>query len=119
MQFQIDKETYDVVILKKSKTNRLYVRVKDDLKIYVTTSRWTPNFYIKDFLEKNYDRIVKMINNQKKINENNDGFYYLGKKYETCYVDEGTVKLDDDKVYIKNGYNIDLWYKKEASKIFQ
>ena len=118
MQFQIDNQVYDVVVIKKKSTKRLYIRVKDDLKIYVTTSRWTPNFEIRSILEKNYDKIVKMIENQKKINKNNDGFNYLGKKYEIVYVDEGTVRIDGDKVYIKRGYDIDNWYKKEAKKLF-
>jgi predicted metal-dependent hydrolase len=119
MQFQIDNQVYDVVVIKKKSTKRLYIRVKDDLKIYVTTSRWTPNFEIRSILEKNYDKIVKMIENQKMINKNNDGFNYLGKKYEIVYVDEGTVRIDGDKVYIKRGYDIDNWYKKEAKVLFQ
>ena len=60
-----------------------------------------------------------MIKTQEIINKNNEGFYYLGKKYEVVNTTSGTVRLDGDKVYIKEGYDIDLWYKKEAKKLFQ
>ena len=118
MQFIVDNQVYDVVVTKKN-TKRLYIRVKKDLKIYVTTSIWSTNHSIKKALEENYNGIVKMIDVQKKILENNDGFYYLGNKYEVNYVDEGTVRLDGDTAYIKKDYDIDKWYKKEALKVFQ
>ena len=119
MQFEVDNELYDVVIIRKSSTKGLYIRVKNDLKIYVTTSKWALKYEIRRALEKNYDKIVKMIDTQKKIIENNEGFYYLGKKYDICYVDNGTVKLDGNKAYIKEGYDVDKWYRKQAEVIFQ
>lgn len=119
MQLEVDGKKYDVVIIKKRDTRSLYIRVKPDMKIYVTTSKWTLDYVVKKEIQKNYDKIVKMIKRQETINKNNEGFYYLGKKYEICYVDEGTVKLDNDKVYIKKNYDIDLWYKKQAKQLFQ
>ncbi len=119
MEFIVDDKVYEVVIERKRSTKRIYIRVKDDLKIHVTTSMWTPNFEIKRLLENKYNRIVKMIEAQKIINKNNEGFNYLGKKYNIVYVDNGTIKLDGDTAYIKSGYNIDTWYKKEAKKLFQ
>ena len=119
MNFEVDGKIYDVVVIKKSNTKGLYIRVKPDLKIYVTTSKWSPNLVVKNALEKNYNKIVKMIKTQEIINKNNEGFYYLGKKYEVVYMKTGSIKIDGDKVYIKEGYDIDLWYKKEAKKLFQ
>ena len=119
MQLEVDGKKYDIVVIKKKDTRSLYIRVKPDMKVYVTTSKWILDFVIKKEIQKNYDKIVKMIKRQETINKNNEGFYYLGKKYDVIYVDEGTVRLDGDKAYIKNGYDIDVWYKEQAKKIFQ
>ena len=49
MQIEIDGIVYDVIIEKKNNKNT-YLRVKEDLNIYVTTSYLTPNFAIKKFI---------------------------------------------------------------------
>ena len=46
MQIEIDGIIYDVFIEKKNNKN-MYLRVKEDLNIYVTTNYFTPNFTIK------------------------------------------------------------------------
>ena len=60
-----------------------------------------------------------MIETQKRKNINNDGFYYLGKRYNIVYIDVRGIKLDEDNCYMKEGYDVDTFYKKEASKIFK
>ena len=119
MQFKINNEIYDVIIIRKRTTRNTYIRVKNDLKIYVTTNTFTLNMFIKDLLEKSYNEIAKMIETQKRKNVNNDGFYYLGKKYNVVYKDVRGVKLDDDNCYMKEGYDVDAFYKKEASILFK
>ena len=119
MQFKINNEIYDVIIIRKRTTRNTYIRVKNDLKIYVTTNTFTLNMFIKDLLEKSYNEIAKMIETQKRKNVNNDGFYYLGKKYNVVYKDVRGVKLDDDNCYMKEGYDVDVFYKKEASILFK
>ena len=119
MQFKINNEIYDVVIIRKRTTRNTYIRVKEDMKIYVTTNTFTLNMFIKDLLERSYNEIAKMIETQKRKNSNNDGFYYLGKRYNVVYKDVRGVKLDEDNCYMKEGYDVDTFYKKEASKLFK
>ena len=119
MQFKINNEIYDVIIIRKRTTRYTYIRVKNDLKIYVTTNTFTLNMFIKDLLERSYNEIAKMIETQKRKNSNNDGFYYLGKRYNIVYKDVRGIKLDEDNCYMKEGYDVDTFYKKEASKLFK
>ena len=119
MQFKVNNEIYDVVIIRKRTTRNTYIRVKEDMKIYVTTNTFTLNIFIKDLLEKSYNEIAKMIETQKRKNINNDGFYYLGKRYNIVYKDVRGIKLDEDNCYMKEEYDVDTFYKKEASKIFK
>ena len=60
MKYIIDNTEYEVVIIKKNNKNT-YLRVKEDLKIYVTTSAFTPKHYIKTLLDNNIETIKKMI----------------------------------------------------------
>lgn len=119
MQFKVNNELYDVVIIRKRTTKNTYIRVKDDLKIYVTTNTFTLNMFIKNLLEKSYNEIARMIETQKIKNSNNDGFYYLGKRYNIIYKDVKGIELDEDNCYMREDYDVDIFYKKEASKLFK
>ena len=119
MQVQIDNELYDVIITRKRNIKGTYIRVKDDLKIYVSTNMLYPNFMIKDLISKNYDNLVKMINEQKKRLSNNDGFFYLGKKYNIVYTDVKSISFDEENVYMNKDFNIDKWYKSKAEVLFK
>ena len=68
MKLEIDGIIYDVIIERKHIKNT-YLRVKEDLNIYVTTSYLMPNYLIKKFVKENVDFIRKQINKQEK-NEN-------------------------------------------------
>ena len=46
MTFNYNNEEYDIIIEKKNNKNT-YIRVKDDLKIYITTNKLVPKFMIK------------------------------------------------------------------------
>ena len=50
MKYRIDDTEYEVVVVKKNNKNT-YLRVKDDLKIYVTTSLFASKHYIKTLLD--------------------------------------------------------------------
>mgnify|MGYP003571584986 CR=1 FL=1 len=56
MKYKIDNIEYDVIIIKKNNKNT-YLRVKEDMKIYITTSRFTTKIYIKKLLDNNKDAI--------------------------------------------------------------
>ena len=49
---------YEIVIIKKNIKNT-YIRVKEDLKIYVTTNKYTKEKEIYKLIDNNYDGIIK------------------------------------------------------------
>ena len=65
MKYEINNEVYDVVIEKKNNKN-LYIRVKEDLTILVTTNYLTTKKQILDVLDQNQSYIMKMIEKRKK-----------------------------------------------------
>ncbi len=118
MQIKIDNELYDVIINRKRHIKGTYIRVKEDLKVYISTNMLFPNFMINDLLNKNYDNLVNMINNMKKKLNNNEGFFYLGKKYNIIYIDDKSISFDEDNVYMSKDFDIDKWYKSKAKVLF-
>lgn len=119
MVFTYDQKDYEVVIDKKRTNRNTYIRVKKDLVIYVTTNIFTRDRDIQKLLDENYQSVVKMIKNQYQKNKSNEGFHYLGKKYDTIYVDGIEFSLGDEKVFMSKSFNIDAWYKKQAKQIFR
>ena len=118
MKFTVDFKDYDVEIQRKVSNRNTYIRVKNDLKILVTTNTFTSDKAISKLLDENYSKVVKMIEAQLVKRENNQGFYYLGKKYDIVYVDYCDISFGDTKVFINKKLDIDKWYKKQAKKIF-
>lgn len=103
MDVVIDGNRYDVIIQRKRIKNT-YLRVKDDLSIYISTNYFVSKRDIENFIESNKDSIRMMLNKQIKKNNKKDDFYYLGKSYEVTNKEE----LE----------NVDKWYRKQAIKIF-
>lgn len=119
MKLNVDNEIYDIVIEKKKQNRNTYIRVKNDLTIFVTTNYLTTDKAISKLIEDNYDKVVKMIEAQKKKKENNEGVYYLGRKYEIVYVDYCDISFGEEKVFVNRKFEIDKWYKKQALTIFK
>ena len=65
MKYEINNEVYDVVIEKKNNKN-LYIRVKEDFTILVTTNYLTSKKQILDVLDQNQSYVLKMIEKRKK-----------------------------------------------------
>lgn len=119
MQMKFDDVLYDVVVEKKRTTKHTYIRVKEDLKIYVTTNIKADEEYLIEVLKHNYDSIHKMIKKQLHKEKEKEKFLYLGCEYEIIYTDKFDVSIGESKVYINKNIDIDKWYKKEAKKLFQ
>ena len=119
MYFKVQDELYEVEIVKKLTTRNTYIRVKDDLTIYVTTNTFVPDREIEKLLKNSINSIEKMINTKKKKEEYENNFYFLGKKYDIVYTTDGSVTLGSDKVFLDKRIDLDKWYKKEAVRIFK
>ena len=118
MKYIIDNKEYEVVIIKKNNKNT-YIRVKEDLKIYVTTSRLATKQYIKLLLDNNIDSIKKMIEEQTKQLKKKDYFYYLGEKYEVFIDDVEGIKFLDDAIFVESEKYLNKWLNKKIKELFQ
>ena len=119
MHIDINGNDVEVIIDKKISNKNTYLRVKKDLKLYVTTSIFTSDRKIKNIINENYKSLVNMYNKQLNKKESNDKFYYFGLIYDKCLVDGNQIKFGDNIAYIGSNVDIDKWYKKQANIIFQ
>lgn len=119
MYFRIDEKDYLVVIDKKKSTKNTYIRIKDDLTIYITTSIFTSNKSIEKLLDEKRDALSQMIECQQKKNQNNSDFHFLGKRYEIVYINEDKIIFGDKKVFLNKNIDLQKFYKREAKKVFK
>ena len=119
MKYYINNQEYDVVITKKNNKNT-YIRVKDDMKIYVTTNYFASKSYVKTLLDNNIDYLEKMLNKRKVQHEKESAFYYLGRIYDIILVSSfNGVEIVEDKIYAKDVKTLEKWYKKEIVELFK
>lgn len=119
MKVLIDGIVYDVIIERKNNKNT-YLRVKDDLNIYVTTSYLTPDFMIKKFVLNNKDFILKQMDKMEKRLDKKLEYYYLGNKIDVVIIN--TLKkttFENNTLYVKNKSEIEKWYKKQMKMVFK
>lgn len=119
MKFNYNNNSYEVIIEKKRSNKNSYIRVKDDLAVHITTPIYASNFYIKSLLRDNYNSICKMIDRILIKKKNNDGFFYLGKKYTIVHVEGKKIEFINDRVYIGNSCNVDNWFRNKAKILFK
>ena len=119
MKYKINNQEYDVVIIKKNNKNT-YIRVKEDMKIYVTTNYLVNKSYIKNILDNNIDYLKKMLSKRKQDQEKEESFYYLGNIYDIIYVSSiDNLEIVENKIYVKNSKELEKWYKKQIINLFQ
>lgn len=118
MKTIINNKEVEVIIERKRGNKNTYLRVKEDLNIYITTNYFTKDKEIEKIINENKSSIEKMILRQerKKINEEN--FLYLGRKYDIVYLNDSNLILGNDKVLMPKDFDLDKWYLKEAKKVF-
>ena len=118
MEFVLNGNVYEVVIIKKNNKN-LYIRVKEDMKIYVTCGYFTTKSTIKKVLEENKSSLQKMINKMHNEIKDSNKIFYLGQSYDII-IDSNvrSVTILDDKIYTKDKSMLDKWYKDEIIRIF-
>ena len=93
MEIELDNEIYNVQVERKRSTRNTYIRVKDNLDIYVTCNTLTSDRFIINLIHDNEKRIIKMINIVKKKKAKEEYFYYLGKKYDLVYLNKKVLLL--------------------------
>ncbi len=118
MDFLVDGKRLEVVITKKNGNKNTYLRVKDDLKIYVTTSSFVSDKKIRNILIENEKAIFNMYQKQVYKQELKKDFYYLGKKYDLVRINLKKVTLGENKIFIPEHFDLEKWLKKQASELF-
>ena len=118
MKYRIDNNDYEVVIIRKNNKNS-YIRVKSDLKIYVTTHFLLTKRQVKDLLERNHATLQTMVIKNRKNLEKDKKFYFLGKIYDIIIVPTySKIEMDSSRIYVKNETELNKWLRKEIEKIF-
>ncbi len=118
MKFEIDGISYEVVIEKKNNKNS-YIRIKDDLKIYVSASKWSTKKDIERMLRDNVDALKKMIQKKQAHLEKNNSFFYLGQSYDIIEVSiMDDIELEDGRIYTPSMKKLEKWYQKQIETVF-
>ena len=117
MKVEIDKHILEVFITKKRQKNT-YIRVKEDLNIYVTTNYFTTKEDILKLIENNKTSISRMITRQEKKQQSEKEFTYLGKKYNLVLINSKEVTLGLETILYNNSENLHKWLVKQANSIF-
>ncbi len=117
MNIRIHGEAYEVIVIKKRIKNT-YIRVKSDLKIYVSTGLFSSKKYIEELIINNESSIYKMIEREKKKIVKSNKFYYLGNEYNVIKVN--TFKkpiIDGNNIFVKDEKARDKFLFDEARRI--
>ena len=117
MKVEIDKHILEVFITKKRQKNT-YIRVKEDLNIYVTTNYFTTKEDILKLIENNKTSISRMITRQEKKQQSEKEFTYLGKKYNLVLINSKEITLGLETILYNNFENLHKWLVKQANSIF-
>ena len=118
MKLQIDGKTYPVIIDKKKTTKNLYIRIKEDLTVYITCHSTTSDKQIEKIIKESSSSIRKMIERTKKKQQYQQEFYFLGKRYDVVYTEYCDISFGQDKVFLRREFDLDKWKKKQALQLF-
>ena len=118
MYFGYNNNKYEIIIEKK-KIKNMYLKVKEDLKIYISCNRFVTIRQIEKMINDNYNAICKMIDRQTKNQVKSSEFYYLGKKYDVVFSDIfKSVDISDNKIHVKDKNTLEKWLKKQIEIVF-
>ena len=115
--YKLDGNVYKVLVVKKNNKNT-YIKIKDDLTIYVTTNYLTSKREVKTMLDNERDFLHKALSRARKKLEKEELFYYLGEKYDIILVPFENIEVSDGKIYVKDEKTLDKWLKKEIKRVF-
>ena len=120
MNYLYDNNYYDVVVIKKNNKN-IYIRVKDDLKIYVTCPFLYTSFELKKLIKDNTSSIDNMIAKQlqRKNTTVKECKSLLGKPINIVYDCVNRPVFKDNTLIVKDDEMLDRWYYKQAKEIFK
>ena len=116
--YKLDGNVYKVLVVKKNNKNT-YIKIKDDLTIYVTTNYLTSKREVKTMLDNESDFLHKALSRARKKLAKEELFYYLGEKYDIILVPFENTEVSNGKIFVKDMKTLDKWLKKETKRIFK
>ena len=119
MKYKIDDYDLDITIVKKRSNKNTYIRLKDDLSIYITTNYFTSDRKLLKLVADNEDFIRKMLYKKIKQKKTNEDFYYLGKKYDIVYMNNKDIILGEERIFVNHDFDLDKWLRQQALIVFQ
>ncbi len=119
MIINVNNYPVEVIITRKKGNRNTYLRVKEDLKLYVTTSLFMTDKKIKAVIDENIDSITRMYEKQNYKQELKKDFYYLGKKYDIVRTNSSDLVLGCNKIFVPINFDLDKWLKSCATKVFR
>ena len=120
MIYQLDGVNYNVEIVRKNNKNT-YVRVRDDLTIYVTTGVCVTKGEIKKLLDENSSFLRKGISKAKKHIEKSEKFMLFGISYDVVFSSEfKSVSIDKENriIYVFDDKKLNSWLKKQMRILY-
>lgn len=118
MKVEINNQLIDVFITRKKQKNT-YLRVKEDMNIYVTTNYFTSSSSILNLIHDNQASIIKMLDKMQKKKLASGKFFYLGKQYNLVLSNLDNIVLGENTIFYNNKDSLDKWLTKQAKVIFQ
>ncbi len=118
MQVELCQEKVDVVLVRKKNKN-IYLRFKDDLKLYATCNNFVTEKEVLRLILANKPKLEKMYQMAKKEQAQNAQFYYLGKPYTIVYNPNlKNTEIQGDCVFTPNEKELAKFYQQEYLRIF-
>ena len=118
MEVLINNTRRKVIITRKRKNKHTYLRVKEDLNIYVTTNNYVSEKQILKLIIENTEYFEKLFKKELLKKENDKYFFLLGKKYDIVYTNIKNPILGASKIFINREIDLQKWYLKQAKVIF-
>lgn len=120
MKYKTSKGFELEVVIVRKKNKHVYFRIKEDLKLYVTSPIYLSQDSILKMIEENEKSIMEMYDKAYLKSKENELFLYLGNKY-FIEIDESCdgIKFIDNKVYTPSKKALDLFYQANVEKIFK
>lgn len=119
MTIEINGNMIDVNIERKKGNKNTYLRIKEDLNLYVTTSIFMTDKKVKEIISENMNSLINMYNKQAYKQDLKKDFYYLGKKYDVVRINANKVEIGENKIFVPNNFDSDKWLKKQATVLFK
>ena len=119
MKYEVDGKLYNLVIQRKNNKNT-YLKVKEDLTIYITTNKYVSMDFIYKFLNDNNIYLKKALEKMEMRKSKENDFYLLGKKYDIV-IDTNIDQIykSNNKIYISDMKSFEKWLKNETIKLYK